>query len=82
MLGEPLQPIQENWLAPGRHETPRDATRRRDEMPQDAMRRHKTPRDASETPRDAIVMMIFMFFSNFKLILASHEHMFFDVFLA
>ena len=80
MWGEPLRPRPQNSGSPRdakrRHETPRDATRRRDEMPRDAMRRHKTPRDASETPRDSILMPNFVIFSNFKLILASPEHHF------
>ena len=80
MWGEPLRPRPQNCGSPRdakrRHETPRDATRRRDEMPRDAMRRHKTPRDASETPRDSILKQNFAIFSNFKVILASPERYF------
>ena len=80
MSGEPLRLPRQNFGRPcddrRRQETPQDATRRRDKMPRDAMRRHKTPRDASETPRDSILMLILVFFSNFKLILALPEHRF------
>ena len=80
MSGEPLRLPRQNFGRPRdakrRHETPRDASRRRDEMPRDAMRRHKTPRDASETPRDAILILICVLFGNFMLILGSPEHHF------
>ena len=84
MSGEPLRLPRQNFGRPRdakrRHETPRDATRRRDKMPRDAMRRHKTPRDASETPRDVTLMSIFAIFSSFKPILGSPEHHFAMIF--
>ena len=68
-----------------RHETPRDDVTRRYETQRDATRRLETPprrlRDASETPQEVMLALIFMIFSNFRLILGPPGHHFSMLFL-